>query len=176
MSTPTPAEIYAAASRLAFGERIVQNNLRALVAEIIIDYALRPDWRHCSGGWNGWDFEHKDGTRLEVKQSALQQTWIMPRSKALPRFDIRERTGYWENGSTWVGRSGRHAQIYVFAYHGVSGEAADQRDPLQWQFHVVNASKLPPSRTIGLSAVALLSPAANWSALFGEVDRQRLLL
>lgn len=139
----------------------------------MVDYALRPDWRHCSGDWKGWDFEHIDGTRLEVKQSAAQQTWAAPRSKSLPRFDIRERTGYWDNGSTWIARPGRYAQIYVFAYHPVGGDAADQRDPRQWQFHVVRAARLPVARTIALSKLRTLSQTLNWDGLFGAVEQDR---
>lgn len=176
MTRPTPDEISATAAQLAFGHRIIQNNLRALVVEVIVDYALKPDWRHCSEDWKGWDFEHKDGTRLEVKQSALKQTWVAPRTRSLPRFDIRERTGYWENGNSWVGQAGRYAQIYLFAYHRADGEAADQRDPLQWKFYVVRAARLPPTRTVGLSTVASLSPMLNWEALFGVMERERLQL
>lgn len=176
MNPPTPDQIGATASQLAFGRRIIQNDLRALVVEVIVHYALTPDWRHCSGDWYGWDFEHKDGARLEVKQSALLQTWAASRSKPSPRFDVRERTGYWENGNTWIAQPGRYAQIYVFAYHGIDGETADHRDPLQWQFHVVRTSALPAARTIGLSAVATLSPALGWHALFEAGERERLLL
>jgi hypothetical protein len=173
MSPPLSEEIAAAASQLAFGKKVVQNDLRALVVEVIVHYGLKPDWRHCSEDWNGWDFEHKDGTRLEVKQSAAQQTWAAPRSKPSLRFDIRERSGYWESGITWISRPGRYAQIYIFAYHGISGETADHRDSSQWRFHVVRTSRLPATRTIGLSTIAALSPAFEWSALFEAVERER---
>jgi hypothetical protein len=145
MNRPTPDEISATAAQLAFGHRIIQNNLRAIVVEMMVHYALKPDSRQCSEDWKGWDFEHKDGTYLEVRQSALDQTWAATRVRSLPRFDISERTGYWENGNSWVGQTGRNAQIYIFANHPVSGETADQRDPSQWQFYAVwqHISRLP---------------------------------
>lgn len=40
---PTAGEMSAAASQLAFGQPIVQNNLRALVVEVMVDLALKPD-------------------------------------------------------------------------------------------------------------------------------------
>ncbi|MGH7045584.1 MAG: hypothetical protein ACREE2_04250 [Stellaceae bacterium] len=131
---PTPATVRAAAAKLAFGTPIVQNNLRAIVAEVITGYALGPDWHHCSADWSGWDFEHKLGARLEVKQSAARQTWKPPPVRHPPRFDISPRSGYWQDGSRWIERAGRHAQIYVFCHHPVDDAAADHRDPLQWSF------------------------------------------
>lgn len=176
MKPPVRETIRARASEVAFGSTIIQNNLRALVVEAIVDYALKPSWRWCSQDWSGWDFEHESGVRLEVKQSAARQTWTAPKSRQLPRFDIRERTGYWENGTTWIAQRGRYAKIYIFAHHPVADESADHRDPLQWHFHVVGASNLPPARSIGLSAVQALSQAYDWNGLLEAVEGARLLL
>jgi hypothetical protein len=101
MRPPSPDAIAAIASRIAFGRPIVQNNLRALVAEVIVGAALGSTWQHCSGGWQRLDFEHETGVRLEVKQSARQQTWAATGGfKCSPSFDVRERAGYWERGTT----------------------------------------------------------------------------
>jgi hypothetical protein len=43
--TPSPETIRARASELAFGKPIVQNNLRGLVVEVIVEQALSPRWR-----------------------------------------------------------------------------------------------------------------------------------
>lgn len=80
MKPPVRETIRARASEVAFGSTIIQNNLRALVVEAIVDYALKPSWRWCSQDWSGWDFEHESGVRLEVKQSAARQTWTAPSS------------------------------------------------------------------------------------------------
>jgi hypothetical protein len=106
----------------------------------------------------------------------VRQTWAAPKSKLTSRFDIRERQGYWENGVSWVAQLGRCAQIYIFAYHPVADETADHRDPLQWQFHVVPARKLPSAQTIGLTAVKATSPALCWTGLFQAVEQERLSL
>ncbi len=174
---PTADDIRVSASQAASGSPIIQNNLRALVVEAIVDAALRPSWRWCSVDWAGWDFEHETGIKLEVKQSAVRQTWAAPKSKLVPRFDIRERTGYWEDGATWIAQPGRNAQIYVFAHHPFVDETADHRDPLQWRFYVIRASVLPVARTIGLPGVNKLAPQpVSWAELFGAVEQVRLLL
>ena len=146
------------------------------MVEAVVDCALKPSWRWCSQDWSGWDFEHESGIRLEVKQSAARQTWTALKCRQVPRFDIRERTGYWENGVTWTAQPGRCAQIYLFAHHPIADESADHRDPLQWHFHVVGASKLPSAPSIGFSAVQKLSQVCPWNALFAAVERERLLL
>jgi hypothetical protein len=125
-STPTIDEIRDHVSRVAFGSPLVQNNPRALVVEAIIDCALRPSWNWVSKDWAGWDFEHAEsGVRLEVKQSSARQTWTAPFQPTSPRFDIRARTGYWDDGATWVDQAGRLAQIYVFAHHPIRDDTAD---------------------------------------------------
>ena len=96
---------------------------------------------------------------MEVKQSAALQNWHDESSKACPaRFDIAERTGFWDDKSKWVEAPGRAAAIYVFAHHPVFDRAvADHRDPLQWDFYVTPASDLPAQKTIGLAGVLTLS-------------------
>jgi hypothetical protein len=173
MSTPGPEEIRAKVSARAFGNPVIQNDFRGIVAETIVESALGPTWRCCSGDWLGWDFEHLDGTRLEVKQSAARQTWTAPKHASPPTFDIRTRSGYYV-GSEWHAGVGRHAHIYVFAYHPIADISADHLDPGQWLFHVVLAERLPPNKRIGLARVTLLAPAAHWKALFAAFEKVRL--
>jgi hypothetical protein len=139
---PTADEIRARSCAAAFGDFLVSNIYRGLVAEIIVGAALGSDWRLCSGDWRGWDFEHPTGLRLEVKQSAARQTWTGTRKATVPKFDIRTRTGYFE-GADWVADPRRFAHIYVFAHHPVMDASADHCDPSQWRFHVVAADRLP---------------------------------
>lgn len=161
------------AAHAAFGRPLVQNNLRAVVVEAIVDMALPADWRWCSADWAGWDFEHADGTRLEVKQSAARQTWTAPKYPAQRRFDVAFRRGRWE-GSVWVDEPGRHAHLYLFADHPVADDTADHRDPTQWLFYVVNASDLPLARTVSLNRVGLLAQPCRHGELASCVERLRL--
>ena len=80
------------------------------------------------GDWRGWDFQHRDGCRLEVKQSAARQTWTGSRAATKPVFDIRARTGYFE-GANWIADPRRFADIYVFALHPILDDTADHCDP-----------------------------------------------
>lgn len=156
MNTET---IIASATAAAFGKPLVNNVLRSIISEAIVDAALDENWTWCSADWAGFDFQHKDGTRLEVKQSAALQSWQNAGKKpSQSRFDIARRSGFWESGTTWIPRPGRNADIYVFAYHPViDATVADHRDPHQWQFYVVNEERLAPkAKTISLSAVRRL--------------------
>jgi len=156
------------AMRLAeriFDQKLIQNQFRSAFVEAMIEPHLAPQgWRYVGDGWSGWDFERSDRARLEVKQSAAQQTWSAPRNiQTRGAFDIAARTGYWsEGGSKWTPMPGRCAALYVFAWNPVTGCATDHRDPAQWQFYVVAATTLPEGqRTIGLARIkALTTPVA----------------
>jgi hypothetical protein len=50
---PTAADIRAQAASAAFGERLISNIYRGLIAEIIVGSALGSDWRMCSEDWRG---------------------------------------------------------------------------------------------------------------------------
>ena len=89
-----------------------------------------------------------------MKHSAARQTWETPKDSA-PSFDIKARTGYWL-GKSFIAGSGHHAQIYVFAYHPVTDDSVDHRDPAQWRFYVVPTERLPPSQRITLEKLKLL--------------------
>ncbi len=113
---------------------------------------LGSDWRLVGGDWAAWDLENKNEDRLEVKQSAARQSWNAPSSGiSAPRFDIKKRKGYWKNGTTWVSQVGRFADIYVFAWHPITDDSCDHRDPSQWMFYVVPTNQLPDQKSIGLS-------------------------
>lgn len=161
------------ASDAAFGRPLVQNNLRAMVVEAIVDLALPEGWRWSSADWAGWDFEHADGTRLEVKQSAARQTWAAPRNPAQRRFDVALRQGRWE-GSVWVDEPGRHAHLYLLADHPIIDDTADHRDPSQWVFYPLATSALPMTKTVSLNRVCLLTAPCRHDELAARVEQLRL--
>ena len=70
----TTEAIIATAPKYTFGKPLVSNNFRTIIVEAILHHVLEPDWRWCWQDWGPWDFEHTDGTRLEVKQSAAKQS------------------------------------------------------------------------------------------------------
>lgn len=165
--------VFEKASKAAFGSRLITNINRGLVAEAIVALALEPDWQWVSADYSSWDFERADGIKLEVKQSAALQSWSKVfhganiESKA--SFDIAPRTGYWQN-QTWVPEVGRAAQIYVFCRHLIWDEKADHRDPYQWEFYVVEASRLPIQKTISLKPLKLLCDPVAFDQIHAEVQ------
>lgn len=153
-----------------FDKRVVVNNLRSIVVEAIVS-AMLPDWRWCAHDWAGWDFEHSDGHRLEVKQCAALQTWESDKPPR-PVYDIRERTGYHDNHG-WTAQKGRYAHAYLFGYHPNVTPEADHRDAWQWEFYLVATSALPNSRTISLKHVNLLTTAFQVAELPARVREFR---
>ena len=155
------------------------NNVhRAHFVECMIALALGQEWQltwQNDWDWAAWDIESESGVRLEVKQAAARQTWDRdaPARKRSPRFDIAPRTGYWtRDGSRWVERPGRAAQIYVFAWHGESRvELCDQRNAEQWLFYVVREECLPvDQKSIGLKALEELVAPCRVEELQSSVN------
>lgn len=158
------------ACKTAFGNLLVTNSFRGIVAEAVVASALDQKWLWCSADYAGWDFERSDGMRLEVKQSAARQTWR--RSDGRPSvcsFDIRARKGRYE-GADWFDEPGRNADIYVFAHHYVDDDAADHCDPAQWAFYVISTMALPASQTIGLRALSKLAQPSSYSELSDQIE------
>jgi len=102
---------------------------------------------------------------MEVKQSARRQAWSGSPATPGARFDIAPRTGYWDSDE-WVRSHGRHAHVYVFAWH----DGPDQRDPLSWEFHTVLETRLPRQKTIGLNVIRSLAEPVSILALASMLD------
>ena len=167
------SDIIKRASESAFGQPLINNVLRSIISEAIVDAALGDGWIWCSADWASCDFKHADGTRLEVKQSAALQTWHGPDARpSRSSFDIAARQGYFE-GADWVPNAGRNADIYVFAHHPLTDATADHRNPSQWRFYVVRAAHLRVAKTISLAALRRLSDAVGVDDMNQEVERLR---
>ncbi|HVW55187.1 MAG TPA: hypothetical protein VHC00_05875 [Rhizobiaceae bacterium] len=163
----TSAEIVSAASAAIFGRPLVTNIYRSVIVEAIVATAL-PEWEWCSSDYAPYDFT-RNNIRLEVKQSAIRQTWSTARFSR-PSWDIAPKTGYWLNGITWVPAPGRNADLYVLALHSITDERADHRDPSQWLFYVAPAACLPETKRIGLRAVEKLASAVSVQQLSTRVE------
>lgn len=176
MSPLTAIQIQQRAADSVFGRPLIMNSFRGVIAEAIVACALEPTWRWCAADWASWDFEHPDGTRLEVKQSAARQSWTSQvQVRSTPKFDIQARTGHWEGGITWQPNltGARLAHLYVFAFHPVTGDEADHRDPTQWQFYVVDSKRLAANKSISLPRLKALADPISIAALPGAVETAR---
>lgn len=147
----------------AFGNPLVTNVLRGQVVEAIVAMALEPEWRWCAADYSGWDFERGDGLRLEVKQSASRQSWATAKPSRAT-FDVAARTGY-NSDTSWVDAPGRHAHLYVFAHHPLTGDEVDHRDPDQWNFHIVPTAVLPPVKQLGIGQIEQLGRRCTFDTL-----------
>lgn len=148
----------------------MQNSLRGLWVEAMVSEILGSGWKHTGGDWAAWDLEHKDGLRIEVKQSAKQQSWGT--STGGPRFGIAAAKGHYPDGRTYmVNTSGRRlADIYVFAWH----DGQDQREVSEWIFYVVEAKLLPKGqKSLGLRAIQKLAEPVTASTLCRRIMEMR---
>ena len=150
-------EIALRLARRIFDQRLIGNQYRSAFVEAMIEPHIEPyGWRYAGDAWGGFDFQRRDGSRLEFKQSAAERPWSRARQlRTRGAFDIAPRTGYFHKGGTkYEPTAGRCAQTYVFAWHGRSGRRADHRNIDQWVFYVVPASSLKDGqRTISLSKI-----------------------
>jgi hypothetical protein len=160
-------------ARRLFGSPILRNDLRGEVVEEIIALALEPQWTLCSGDWAAYDLIHPtSGLRVQVKQSAARQTWHKgecPPPK--PRFSIAEKTGRLEAGDQWIAQRSRNADIFVFAWHPLTGDDADHRQPDQWLFYIVPEMTLPQQSSVSLAGVTRLASPVNVGGLAVEMAR-----
>lgn len=169
--------IIADLARELFDQPVMSNLARPAYVERLVARALHPAWRYVGSNWTSWDLESDVGARLEVKPSAVRQTWTdgpsRPGKPTPGILDIAPRTGYWvDDGRRWVPGICRPADVYVFAHHAVFDvHEVDQRDPAQWTFYVVPEYKLPAARrTLGLAWLQQLSPPIAFEALLPTVD------
>ena len=161
-------------------DRCVMNNIQrgdyveCLVAELLgSEWAL--PWK-TGYDWAPWDLEHRSTeVKIEIRQAAARQSWHTCEDFEArpPKFDIAPRKGYWTRDNEWNPEPGRHAHIYIFAYHQETKKsAADHRSPEQWTFHVIPTKRLPCcQRGIALSRIESLSAGRVRSdALAGVVE------
>lgn len=164
-------DVIAKVAASAFGQPLLTNELRGHVVEAMIALALEPEWSWCSGDYAAWDFERTDGVRMEIRQSAYRQSWAhAPHVKISRGFDIAPRKFAWE-GAYRKELTERAAQIYVFAYHDVRDDTADQRDPDQWEFYVVPTSALPDQKSIRLTRLQKLAEPVKLSDLVETIAK-----
>jgi len=149
----TRDEVTASAAAAIFGNPLVTNVYRSVIVEAMIAAALK-DWTWCSADYAEHDFINPDGVRLEVKQSAMKQTWA---TKGVPKpsWDIAPRKQVWRE-DRWVDARGRNAELYVLALHTIMDESADHREPSQWSFFVIPTHRLPGLKRLSLPAARLL--------------------
>ena len=174
-------------------ERPLINNVeRGTYVEHMIVLALGKQWS-LTWPWASWDIQHRDGARIEVKQSAARQPWHerpepppgageSPSPRLPPpcrgRFGINKPSEgcYLKDGTYEKTPLQRHADIYVFAWHPVEDlKDADHRRPDQWEFFVIPEKRLPPPPKDAITPGQLLKldGAVRYKELAENVDEVR---
>ncbi|MBX3429357.1 MAG: hypothetical protein KF779_07235 [Hyphomonadaceae bacterium] len=167
------------ATRLArrlFDRPLIQNSFRGAFVEELVSPLLAPfGWAHCGDDWGSWDFERTTGERLELKQSTAAQSWNESGKVRSPEFSIAEKRGFWAGGA-FTEQPGRHAHIYVFAWHGVTDRVlADHRRLDQWSFFLLGARSLPTGqKRIRLSVLKQRGAVEVRSAQLGQTLEKML--
>lgn len=150
---------------------IIRNDLRGELVEEIVVLALAPEWRLCGSDWGACDLLHEEsGLKIQVKQSASRQSW--PSGKTgygAPRYSIATKTGRYE-GTDWIAGQGRNVDVFIFAWHGVTGPECDHADPSQWKFHAVAEPGLPAQKSLGLQQIQRLAAAVDYFGLNSAIQ------
>ncbi len=160
---------------------VINNVDRGPYVEHLIAEVLGPEWSHSGSDWAAWDCEHKDGDRIQIKQSAAQQSWDTDKrtKRKPPSFKINPSIIYWKLlGGQWVKERldppRRLSDIYVFAWHGGLGKNTDHRDPAQWIFFVVPELDLTEGqKNIGLGPLKELATPCRIADLRQRVESAR---
>ena len=162
-----------------YNRPLINNVERAEFVGCLVELVMRSaDPRWClSESWEPWNIEHPaSGARLEVKQSSALQSSREATPNSNPRFSIPSSDSYLWGCSegmfhTLSTEKQRHADVYVFAWHGETEHAfADHRNVSQWQFFVVPEQELPPNQlSIGLNPLRRLVDPHDYTALAKKV-------
>lgn len=121
---------------------LASNNLRGHLAEFLVATALRfgSDVRI---EWDVHDVRLASGHSVEVKSSALIQSWEQKSGPTQIRFDIAPRASWDSVTNEWLTTVKRHSDIYVFCAQVCEDSATyDPLDLAQWRFFVL------PTRTL----------------------------
>ena len=159
-----------------YNEPLIDNVDRGAYVECMIALALGDAWRLPKGAWNTYDLEHSaTGAWMEVKNSAARQVALpgYDGETAPPSFRIAPKQGYWNPDWIALDPPRRTADLYVFAWHPVTGVAADHRRADQWRFYVAPEGDLPDQKTIGLKRVERLAQAVTYDELADAVETAR---
>ena len=154
-----------------YEQPVMGNAHRAEYVEALLALALG------DGGWTrkepseAWHFENESGVQLKLKQAAAMQSSGNGETQSSPRFDIDPGRVYRdEKKRRCVEHRSRLAHIYVFAWHGGTGESADQGDPTSWEFYVVPESGLPDQKRIAMKELRGLTSPCGIEGLAAAVD------
>jgi hypothetical protein len=139
--------------RWAFSD-LRDNTIRGILAEFLVAKVVG-DTRRLRIGWDNFDAQATDGTKIEVKCSAFLQSWTQKRHSALlfGRLSARE---FDATRNEYSVDARIRADVFVFAVQTQRDPSAyDVLDLSHWEFWVVNASTIRQraGKTVGIAWV-----------------------
>ena len=132
---------------------LIDNTTRGTLAEFYVALALDPSdpFRFKTKPWSSWDIETENGTKIEVKTSALRQSWHgESHGPSIPQWDIAPISVYdWET-DTYSKNKFRPTDLYVFCLHAHEDVGIlDATNLSQWRFYVLPTHVLDTERPTG---------------------------
>jgi len=126
--------------RWAFSD-LRENVVRGILAEFLVARALG-DASPLRRAWDNFDVTTPAGIRVEVKSSALLQSWRQRRHSRIAFSGLTGRS--WSAETSELGsRRELRADVYVFAIHTLREPALyDALQLEQWEFRVLSAASL----------------------------------
>lgn len=159
---------------------LLDNVARGVLAEFLVAYALDAT-KTLREEWKPYDLESKEGTTIEVKNSAYVQSWCQEKY-SMPEFNIKQRKRWIEKTGKWSTPQ-RHSDVYVFCLLAELAEndkaKIDPMDVGQWEFYVVSTSeidhRLGEQKTLTLKSLKrkLSVEPTPYDELAQEVERAK---
>jgi hypothetical protein len=139
--------------RWAFSD-LRNNTTRGILAEFLVARAVGDD-RSPRAGWDSFDVQAPDGTRIEVKCSAFLQSWAQ---KQLSNLSFGRLSGreFDEVSHQYSADVRYRADVFVFAVEAQrEPDAYDALDIAHWEFWVASASIIRQQalKTVGIGWV-----------------------
>jgi len=140
---------------------LLSNATRGVLAEFIVAMTLNQHKR-IRTEWEPYDFESKEGIKIEVKSAAYIQSWSQKDySKII--FTIRP-TRAWDPATNKLQQEiKRQADIYVFALlKHLDTETINPLDLNQWTFYLLSTKRIdesmPTAKTLSLKKLKSMDP------------------
>jgi len=140
---------------------LLSNATRGVLAEFIVAMTLGQH-KGIRSEWDPYDFESKEGIKIEVKSSAYIQSWYQKDYSKIV-FTIRPTSAWDPATNKYSKEEKRQADIYVFALlDHKEPKTINPLDLNQWIFYVLSTNKInksmPAAKTLSLKKLLSLDP------------------
>ncbi len=149
-------------------------NLQEVIAEFLIEKALKIEKSHNVDSWTLFDILYKN-KRIEVKQTAYYHPWNENSGISKSRsFDIRKANSRYEDLIN-ENKYERQNDIYVFCVNmGMDKESAYPLNINNWEFYILPTKTIneicKDNKTICLNRVRKIAKKVNYEKIKNYID------